>query len=408
MTRQPLTVSRDTDTAAPAPSGTAWWSALGRFISLIGPQVVVALLLLLSARVFYVGRHYPGLIGFAEISVRYSQRIGLQTLALSAGGYDGQFAYFMAVRPQIVVTCSSDPVTCPLDTPTLRAQRILYPMLARLLAFGQPMWIPFTLLLINFVAILVVASIVSAYCAEMGASRWLGTAAGLFTGEVLGFARDLTDTSGVMWAVLAFWLVRKRHPLWAAMAAAAALLTREQLIVFLPLLLLPLLAERRWGVLGLAALIGGLPFLAWEAFLAMLYGKLALFSSSATVSLVAVPLQGLWQARASVEFVPVIVTGAVPIVLSVIVGALAARKIGLRGLLQDPTPVMAVSYGLLSSLMSMDQWGDVWGPARLAMPGIMFGLFAVCRLARPWRLIYALSLLPAAAALILVAGNQIF
>ena len=408
-----MSAGRDAATVRPtaATEGAGWSAAIRRRAAAVAPLALVGVLLLLSARVFYVARHYTGLVGFAELGATFAQHLGLQALAGSPIGYDGQFAYYMARQPSIVVTCASNAATCPLDTPPLRAQRILYPILARLLAFGQPGWIPFTLLLVNFVAVLVAAAVVSALCVEMGAARWWGAAAGVFTGEVLGFVRDLTDPLGVMWAVVALYCMRKGRPLWAATAAGAALLSREQLILFVPLLALPLIAERRWGTLALAALIGGLPFAGWEMALRVLYGKWALFSSASMAGLVPAPFLGLWQARFAPEFVEVIVTGAVPVALGVVMGALALRQMGLRGALLDPAPLMALLYCALSSLMSVIQWVDVWGPARLAGPGIIFGIFAVCRLKRPLggplRVIYAVFLVPMAALLVVQASLQV-
>src|SRR5690348_16603456 len=60
-------------------------------------------------------------------------------------GYDGQFAYYIALDPPNAHVY--------MDFPAYRYTRILYPMLARALAFGQPALIPYTLLLINYLAV---------------------------------------------------------------------------------------------------------------------------------------------------------------------------------------------------------------------------------------------------------------
>lgn len=160
---------RDVVAAPSVGAAHAWLVALRQRAAVLAPQAVVALVLLLSARVLYVGESLHGaLIGFAELAATFARYLGLQSLALSRIGYDGQFAYYTARQPSIVFTCASNRATCPLDIPILRAERILYPRLARLLALGQPSWIPFTLLLLNFVAVLVAATVVSAICVELG------------------------------------------------------------------------------------------------------------------------------------------------------------------------------------------------------------------------------------------------
>jgi hypothetical protein len=384
---------------------------LARRAAALAPLAVVGAVLLVSARVFYVGRHYTSLAGFAELGATFARHLGLQALAGSPIGYDGQFAYYVARQPSIVFTCATNTATCPLDLPSLRAQRILYPLLARLVALGQPSWIPFALLLVNFVAVLAVAALVSAICVELGATRWWGAAAGLFTGEVLAFARDLNDPLGVLWAVLALYLLRKQRPLWAAAAAGAALLTREQLILFVPLLALPLLAERRWRTLALAAAITLLPFVVWQIVLHAVYHQWAFFASTDSAALMPLPFAGLWQQRFNPEFAAVVATAALPVALEIVAGALALRQVGARGMFADPVPLLALSYGLISSLMSAVLWINVWAPARLAAPGVIFGIFALCRLKPPLRrplgLVYALALVSAAAVLTMVACLQL-
>lgn len=82
---------------------------------------------------------------------------------------------------------------------------------------------------------------------------------------------------------------------------------------------------------------------------------------------------------------------------------LSRRRLLWRGLFTDPALLMALWYCLISSLMPATRWINVWAPARLAAPGIIFGIFSVCRLDRPLRVVYALSLIRTAAFLAVVA-----
>ena len=63
-------------------------------------------------------------LAFATLGTRFSQHVPSGT-----EGYDGQFAYQIAVKPT-----GAAPF---LDVPAYRYQRILYPLLARLLALGD-------------------------------------------------------------------------------------------------------------------------------------------------------------------------------------------------------------------------------------------------------------------------------
>ena len=63
----------------------------------------------------------------------------------NVGGYDGQYYYYIALDPA--------KARYYMDRPTYRYTRILYPITARLLALGQPELVPYSLILINWLAI---------------------------------------------------------------------------------------------------------------------------------------------------------------------------------------------------------------------------------------------------------------
>lgn len=382
-----------------APQSTGAWR---RSLRQAAPTLVLAVILLLTARAEYFKHGYQGLIGFAAIGYTHGERIGVVRGNVGPIGYDGQFAYYLALRPDLIVTCATNTATCPLDDlGELRVERILYPMTARLLAVGQAELLPFVLLLINFIAILVTAALIGQMAVEMGASRWLGAAAGLFTGEVLAFVRDLNDPYAVLWLVLAVYLARKERWIWCALAAAAALLAREQLIFVIPFLALPLIAQRRWRTLTTCAAVALIPFVAWQIALRILYGSWALLSGDTRAAgLAPIPFEGLWQTRTASDFKLNVLTVALPLVIALGIAVLALRRDGVRSLLRDPVPAMVIVYCLIGSLLTTLQWQDVWAPGRLAAPGIVLAVIVSARVPRLPRLGYALLLIvPTVAAL---------
>ncbi|MFI5272634.1 MAG: hypothetical protein ACHQ4H_06330 [Ktedonobacterales bacterium] len=376
-----------------------------RLLAALAPLALVAVLLLLTARAEYFKHGYANLLGFAALGSNYSQHIGINGGWVSAVGYDGQFYYYLALRPSLIVTCAHDTASCPLDSQGLvRVERILYPMTARLLALGQPGLIPFALLLVNFLAILITAALVGQLCAEAGASRWLGAAAALYCGETLAFARDLADPYAAMWLVLAVWLARKDRWLWAAAAGAAAILTREQLIFLVPLLAIPLLAQRRWRTLALTAAILVVPVAAWQIALHSLYGAWPLLrGDSQAATLDAIPFAGLWAQRAAGDFRLEVLAVAIPLIATAIVAALALRRDGPRGVLRDPLAAMVLLYTLLVSLNAARQWVDLWAPSRLAIDATLLAVIVAARLPTWVRVPYGLLL--AATSVALLLGN---
>lgn len=356
----------------------------------LAPLLVVAATMLALAAIHYREQRFyirPGIVGFAEVNTVDAKRLGISNLAVNNPvGYDGQFFFFMAYKPSVIWTCPHDRAHCPTYDPDFRWQRILYPMVARAMALGQSALIPYMLLLINFISILVVVYLVGQMAVEMGASPWMGAAAGLFCGELLGFLRDLADPFAVLWIVVAVYLLRRNRPLWAAAAVAAALLTREALVVFLPLLALPLLAQRRWLTLAQSAAIALVPFIAWQTVLRTLYGVWPFISSDPRMaSLVSIPLPflGLWRTRHEYDFGVTLLAAGIPLAFAIVVSLAAIWQHGPRSLLRDPVPLMALVYSLLFSLASAWNWADVWAGGRYAAPGVVLAALAACAL--PWR-----------------------
>jgi hypothetical protein len=242
------------------------------------PALVVACVLVCMAGVYYFrwgfehriwGDHtgpsaVPIWLVFNDVGRKWSTLIGDQASAVAPLGYDGQFYFFIAQNPAIITACGNRWVNCPLDAQPLREERILFPMTARVLALGNSAWLHPIFFLIDFGSILLTVFLVGALCVAAGVSRWLSVAAGLFCGELVALLRDVADPYGVMWTVLAVYLLRKDRPLWSAVAVAAALLTREQLVLVLPLLCLPLLAQRRWRTAMLFLVIALTPFSLWQ------------------------------------------------------------------------------------------------------------------------------------------------
>ena len=100
-------------------------------------------------------------------------------------GYDGEFFYYLAL----------DPINAHayMDFSTYRYTRVLYPMLARLLALGQPGLIPITLFLINWLAIAGGTLAVAAWLKRSGHSPWFGLVYGFYPGLDLALQRDLSE-----------------------------------------------------------------------------------------------------------------------------------------------------------------------------------------------------------------------
>jgi hypothetical protein len=232
-----------------------------------------------------------------------------------SGGYDSQFFYYLAV----------DPVNARyyMDANTYRYTRILYPMVARTLALGRPGLIPYTLILVNWLALAGGAAALAAWLRRKRVTPWFALVYGLYPGLFFGLQRDLSEPLAyglVALAILLFDRALGNFPppvregrvgallLPAAAVFAFAALTRETTALFILLYGGSLLLRRsgvtawqerlraNWRPALLFLAIALVPLAAWKAFLLLWLGP----QGDAGLQFTALPFQGIWHWRASI------------------------------------------------------------------------------------------------------------
>jgi hypothetical protein len=229
-------------------------------------------MVVLLAALAYVGltlaRHSGDPLAFALVGTRYSQ-LNPQ----GSPGYDGQFAYYIARDP------GGGWRHC--DVPAYRYQRILYPLLAWVLALGQPEAVGWTLVVLNVAALAGGTYFTEQLLAARGVSRWYALVYGLYGGLVAGLRLDLTEplAYGLVQAGLWVWedcrlqiadcrfQVVGRNSLLATGLFALAALAKETALIAVAGLLLYLALEHRWREAVKLGLGTGLPFAAWQCVL---------------------------------------------------------------------------------------------------------------------------------------------
>ena len=155
-------------------------------------------------------------------------RVGPYAASLAnPGGFDGQFAYYIALDPLHATTY--------LDEPTYRLSRILYPLLARALALGRPTDIPYAMLATNWLALVGGTLALAAWLRRRGVSAWFALIFGLYPGLFEGLRYDLTEPLCYALVALAIYLIDfggPRRIVWAGLAFALAALARESALFF--------------------------------------------------------------------------------------------------------------------------------------------------------------------------------
>ncbi|MGI8587499.1 MAG: hypothetical protein ACR2M0_07395 [Chloroflexia bacterium] len=213
-------------------------------------------------------------------------------------GYDGQFYYYIALHPTHAVQF--------LDLPAIRLQRIFYPLLIDLVSLGQRPLMPYAMLLINYAAVVVGTLLVARLLEGWGRSPWFALCYAFAGGIPIALTFDTPEplAYALVAAAVLFWEKRSvvsgqwsvvsgqqsaaeettrnsesptphsalRITLYASLAFALALLTREHALYFVAAYAGAALLRRDWRGL-VAAVAAFMPVTLWGAYLSATLGK---------------------------------------------------------------------------------------------------------------------------------------
>jgi hypothetical protein len=195
--------------------------------------------------------------------------------ALPGLGYDGQFFLYWALDPR--------EASAYIDIPTYRLSRVLYPLLARVLAFGDPALVPATLLLVNLGAVALGTLALAALLRRRGASPWWALLFAGYPGLYLAVGHDLSEPLAYGLVAGGLYVLDVKgvaRPVPAALLFGLAGIARESALVF-PAALAACVAlgvdervrdRRRWRYAIVLAGISALPYLALRTVLKGVYG----------------------------------------------------------------------------------------------------------------------------------------
>lgn len=145
----------------------------------------------------------------------------------SLTGYDGQFCYYIALDPTNA--------RYYIDDPAYRFTHILYPITARIIALGQPGLIPYTLILLNWLAIGGGTLALAAWLRRKGCSPWFALVYAFYPGQYIALQRDLNEPLAYALVALAIYLFDfggRHRVMWAGISFALAALAREIVLLF--------------------------------------------------------------------------------------------------------------------------------------------------------------------------------
>ncbi len=252
-----------------------------RFVAFLRQPVMFGLatmLLHLCAVLPMLARHHFDTSMFIVAGDRFvsaGQTASPIIILAHSDGYDGQFYYRLALAPT-AATGAAFGVT--LDHPAWRMQRIMLPLLARLVAGGQARAVPGALFAVNLAGVFCVGWLAMRIARARQWKLIVPVAIVAWPGLLIALTHDTTEilAAALLLGGIATWMARRFAA--AALLFAAATLTRETSILVIAGLLLcaawrlawPRDGARRWreAAWATAALV---PFLAWQRYVAVVW-----------------------------------------------------------------------------------------------------------------------------------------
>ena len=277
----------------------------------------------------------------------------------NSDGFDGQFYYRLALDP---VTSRPTDHGITLYVPALRHQRILYPLLAKLLSLGSPRLLPWAMIAVNFLALCLLGWLGGLYARLLEKHALWGVFLPLYPGSLLTLARDLVELSEVTLVVASLLLVRRGRHVAAALVLALAVLAKETaLLVAVGAALVCALdwlkgRERRvrWHYFAAPLAV----FVLWQATLFYNWGEVPVFAGRVNL---AAPFEGFVGFLAdAAEYRTPLQRRALPELLYLVAFA-AAVLYCLRSTLASALEIIAwLLYGALALALSRAIWVEDW------------------------------------------------
>jgi hypothetical protein len=240
-------------------------------------------------------------------------------------GYDGQFSYYIAIDPR------PSQVAAHLDVPAYRYQRILFPLISRVLGLGISSWIPWTMLLTNLVAHWTGTYAVGKLLQRRGVSEWYALSYGLWVGLIAPIGLGLNEPLAYGLVAVGVLMLGRARLVAGPLILGASLFAKETAVVFVAAALLSeLFGPRRRRALAAYAFVTA-SYVAWQAYLFIQFDAIGLGSGGAmATSFELIPFMGLLR-----------------------IGSVSMPALGLFLVIFGPSIVLPALWGVLTSIRDL-------------------------------------------------------
>ncbi len=290
-------------------------------------------------------------------------------------GYDGQFVYYIALDPD------PESVAPLIDDPPYRYQRILLPMLARLLSLGNQEALPWILPAIVLLSHILGTAAVVRLLEIHGVSRWYGLTYGLWVGFLLAIRLSLPETLAYACIAAAILAQEKRWSFLSWLLYLLGLLAKEVVLLFVFAQLLFYLWNREWkSALGLA-LVAIAPFALFQAWLWSVFGGPGFgLGGEGVTGIELIPYMGLW--RIGYTSLAALLVFSLIFVPSIVYPSAWSIYHGLRQIVRQKADLYAISLalnGVSIAILTHSTFREPGGLLRFACGLVLAVLFYAAR-----------------------------
>jgi len=302
-------------------------------------------------------------LAFAHIGTRFSEHD-----PNGPPGYDGQFVYYIARDGAAAIPF--------IDGPSLRYQRILFPLLGRAVSLGNAEVTPWALVILNVVILSIGAGLLAYLLGDFGAWPYFALVYSFWLGNIFAIRFDLTEPMCFALALGAIIAYRQERYRWTIFLLMLSTLTKELGLVIAAGLALHAAFERgkwRWSSL----IFGGplLLFLTWWGIMRLWFGRLPLGYPAAKLH--RIPFQGLFSDRVDtpINFILLSVLLAIPTTVLLIAALSTIWRKWRKKPRQFPVSAALVlpAAGFVMTMPDVS-WEDPVAAYRIALPIVVAGL----------------------------------
>jgi len=198
--------------------------------TLILPVVIIAILYTIFLSLLFVkhDHDFSALVMAGDLFVDANAAPPNLSIITNSAGYDGQFYYRLALTP---FTDQQTDWGITIDAPAYRQQRIVYPLLGRLLSLGNPVLLPVSLVIVNFLALCTLAWLGGKYVQAIPLHAIWGVSFALFPGFLLTLSRDTTEIVEIAFLFAAILALCQKRQFLGGILLILAVLTKETALI---------------------------------------------------------------------------------------------------------------------------------------------------------------------------------